>query len=67
MKKAGAITYPVWEFTNIPVERASDPGSKLYLWALVEGLETYPAVWAHGTDARTLFPATDQPIQGCLP
>jgi photosystem II stability/assembly factor-like uncharacterized protein len=67
MKTAGAITYPVWEFTNIPVERATDPGSKLYLWALVEGIETYPAVWAHGADARTLFPATDQPIQGCLP
>jgi photosystem II stability/assembly factor-like uncharacterized protein len=67
MRKAGAISYPVWEFTNIPVARAGDPGSKLYLWAMVEGVETYPAIWAHGADARTLFPATDQPIQGCMP
>ena len=67
MKKSGAITYPTWEFANIPVERAGDPGSKLYLWVMVEGVETYPAIWSHGADARTIFPATDQPIQGCLP
>ncbi len=67
LRKAGAITYPVWEFTNIPVARAADPGSKLYLWVMVDGVETYPSIWAHGADARTLFPAMDQPIAGCSP
>jgi hypothetical protein len=66
-RRSGAVTYPVWEFANIPVERAADPGSKLYLWVMVEGVETYPSIWAHGADARTLFPDMDQPIQGCLP
>lgn len=66
VRKAGAITYPVWEFNNIDVERAAE-GSTLYLWAMVDGVETYPVVWAHGADARTVFPAMDQPIQGCFP
>jgi hypothetical protein len=66
-RKAGAITYPVWEFTNVPVSRAGNIANKLYLWVLVDGIKTYPTVWAHGADARTFFPARDEPAQGCTP
>ena len=67
IRQSGAITYPIWEFQNIPAGRAADPANKLYLWVMVDGTETYPTLWTHGVDARTYFPAQDEPIQGCLP
>ena len=81
-RQAGAITYPSWEFDNIPVARATTPGvvpaedargnaagrgSTLYLWVIADGVQTYPNIWAHGADSRTYFPAKDEPIQGCMP
>jgi photosystem II stability/assembly factor-like uncharacterized protein len=67
VRKAGAITYPTWEFNNIPVDRAMDSTNKLHLWVSIEGVDTYPSIWTHGADARTLFPAKDEPVQGCVP
>jgi hypothetical protein len=75
-RQAGAITYPIWEFDNIPVARATVrlsahgeawSGNELYLWVIVDGVETYPTIWAHGADARTFFPVKDEPVQGCVP
>ena len=73
-RQAGAIAYPVWEFNNIPVARATVPaeiaegtGATLYLWVMADGVQTYPNIWAHGADSRTYFPAMDEPIQGCVP
>lgn len=66
-RQAGVITYPVWEFNDVPVDRAQDPANKLYLWAVAEGMTSYPTIWAHGADARTYFPDQDEPIQGCQP
>lgn len=73
-RQAGAISYPVWEFDNIPVARATRSGdapdaagATLFLWVVADGVTTYPTIWAHGADARTYFPATDEPIQGCVP
>ena len=75
IRQAGAIGYPVWEFNNIPVARATTPagaaeeaGATLYLWVMADGgVQTYPNIWAHGADSRTYFPAMDEPIQGCVP
>jgi photosystem II stability/assembly factor-like uncharacterized protein len=67
VRRSGAITYPVWEFDNIPVGRARHPANHLHLWVMVDGIETYPSFWTHGSDARTFFPAQDEPIQGCVP
>jgi len=67
VRKAGAITYPTWEFNNIPVDQATDSTNKLHLWVSIEGVDTYPSIWTHGADARTLFPAKDEPVQGCVP
>ncbi len=66
-RQAGVITYPTWEFNNIPVARAGNPENKLYLWVIAEGVRTYPTIWSHGADARTFFPFKDEPIQGCVP
>jgi hypothetical protein len=73
-RRAGAIAYPVWEFSNVPVGRATvsagdaeGVGSTLYLWVMADGVSTYPSIWAHGADSRTHFPAQDEPIQGCVP
>ena len=73
-RQAGAIAYPAWEFNNIPVARATtsagaaeETGATLYLWVMVDGVQTYPNIWAHGADSRTYFPAMDEPIQGCVP
>ncbi len=66
-RQSGAITYPVWEFNDVPVDRAIDPANRLYLWVEVAGVQSYPTVWAHGVDSRTYFPTKDEPIQGCLP
>ncbi|MEJ5200191.1 MAG: sialidase family protein, partial [Anaerolineae bacterium] len=67
VRTSGAITYPVWEFTNIPVARAADPANRLFLWVEVEGIVTYSNIWVHGADARTAFPVPDEPIRGCIP
>jgi photosystem II stability/assembly factor-like uncharacterized protein len=74
IRQAGAIGYPVWEFDNIPVARATtaagatdETGATLYLWVMADGVQTYPNIWAHGADSRTYFPAMDEPIQGCVP
>ncbi|MDH7484867.1 MAG: YCF48-related protein [Anaerolineae bacterium] len=63
--RRGAITFPVWDFNNVDVRAARNPWNKLYLWAEVEGVTTYPTIWAHGADARTYFPLEDEPIVGC--
>lgn len=66
-RQSGAITYPAWEFNDVPVGRAADPANRLYLWAEAQGVQSYPTIWAHGLDSRTFFPTKDEPIQGCLP
>jgi hypothetical protein len=66
-RQSGVITYPAWEFNDVPVDRAKDPTNKLYLWAVAQGVKSYPTVWAHGADGRTYFPSQDEPIQGCIP
>jgi len=67
VRTSGAITYPIWEFTNVPVARAADPANQLFLWVVVEGIETHSNIWVHGVEARTAFPVPDEPIRGCIP
>ena len=67
VRQSGAVAYPMWEFLNIPVAMAADPANKLFLWVVIDGVETYPTIWTHGADARTYFPIMDELIQGCTP
>jgi len=33
--------------------------NRIYFWVSVEGVPTYPNVWAHGADTPTVFPQVD--------
>jgi hypothetical protein len=57
--KEGSLTYPIWEFNNVEVSQARAPQTKYYFLAMVEGVPTYPSVWSHGYDARTILPHPD--------
>jgi YVTN family beta-propeller protein len=59
------ITHLVWDFNDVDVSAAQDPQNKLYFWVQVDDVPTYPSVWAHGTDARTVFPRADVPAESC--
>jgi beta propeller repeat protein len=61
----GSLVYPVWDFNDIDVSEARDPQNKYYFRLEVEGVETYPTIWAHGADARTYFPEADVPECRC--
>ncbi|HUW08146.1 MAG TPA: hypothetical protein VM537_00370, partial [Anaerolineae bacterium] len=65
LESRGSVTFPVWDFNNVDVRAAQDPSNRLYLWVELEGVTTYPTIWAHGVDARTRFPVEDEPITGC--
>lgn len=58
------ITYPVWDFNDVDVRPTRDPHNKYYFFALTDGL-TYPTIWVHGADGRTLLPQPDQVFGGC--
>jgi hypothetical protein len=53
------VKFLAWDFNDIDVSAAQDPLNKLYFWVSVEGVEAFTNVWAHGSDARTIFPQPD--------
>ncbi len=63
----GDLTYPVWDFNDVVVRPARDPDNRIFFWLDVEGITTYPNVWAHAYDARTFFPIKDTAANGCPP
>ncbi len=48
-----------WDFNDVDVSPAQDALNKLFFWISVDGVPTYSNVWAHGQDARTIFPQPD--------
>ncbi|TAK36625.1 MAG: hypothetical protein EPO21_01790 [Chloroflexota bacterium] len=61
----GDLTYPVWDFNDVPVDQAMNPNSKYFFAVLADGVPTYPAIWTHGADGRTYFPSKDVPENSC--
>ena len=59
------FTYPAWEFDDVDVSAASDPGNRYYFTLEVEGVPSTTNVWAHGADARTYAPTPDRPTAAC--
>ena len=51
------ITYPQWVFNDIDVSAAQNPLNKYYFRVDLD----FPTIWAHGADARTIFPQKDVP------
>lgn len=58
---ANGVRFLAWDFNDIDVRPANDPQNKLYFWVSVEGVTANPNVWAHGADARTIYPQADVP------
>ena len=56
---SGGVKFVAWDFNDVDVSAARDPLNRLYFWVEVEGVPTYSNVWAHGADARTIFPQPD--------
>lgn len=61
----GSATYPLWDFNDVDVSKANDPGNKYYFTLSVDDLNTFSNVWAHGADPRTYFPQMDTPPAAC--
>jgi len=56
------IRFLAWDFNDVDISAAQDSLNKLYFWVSVDdglALATYPNIWAHGVDARTIFPQAD--------
>ena len=56
---ANGVKFLAWDFNDVDISDAREPLNKLYFWVSVDGVRVYSNVWAHGVDARTLFPQTD--------
>ena len=56
---ANGVRFLAWDFNDVDVSAANDSLNRLYFWVSVDGVTTYSNVWAHGIDARTLFPQLD--------
>lgn len=48
-----------WDFNDVDVRAAQDRLNKIYFWVSVEGVPTFPNIWAHGADTPTVFPQVD--------
>lgn len=64
-RTAPSGAYRVWDFNDVDVSAARDPQNKLYFWLDVAGVTTFPNIWSHGADARTIFPLADLPASSC--
>lgn len=53
------IQFLAWDFNDVDISAAQDPLNRIYFWVTVDDVTTYSNVWAHGTDARTIFPQLD--------
>ena len=53
------VQFLAWDFNDVDIRAAQDPMNKLYFWVSVDDVTTYSNIWAHGTDARTVFPQAD--------
>lgn len=48
-----------WDFNDVDVSVARDPLNRIYFWVTVDDVATDSNIWAHGADARTIFPQLD--------
>jgi len=55
------ISWPRWEFNDVQVPAARDPANKYFFAAIMWGRLYDTTIWAHGADARTIFPQKDIP------
>jgi hypothetical protein len=56
---SNGVTFQAWDFNNVDISAARETLNKLYFWVSVDETDTFPNIWAHGADARTVFPQPD--------
>lgn len=55
----GGIQFLAWDFNDVDVSLAQDPLNRIFYWVSADEAVTFHNIWAHGTDARTVFPQPD--------
>jgi hypothetical protein len=55
-------TFPVWDFNDIDIGLAREAANRIHFFVTVDGALTRHNVWTHATDARTVFPQADIPL-----
>ncbi len=53
------LEFLVWDFNDVDTSATRDSLNKLYFWVSVDDVPTTSNIWAHGADARTIFPQPD--------
>jgi hypothetical protein len=61
---SNGVKFQAWDFNDVDISAARETLNKLYFWVSVDNVVTFPNVWAHGVDARTVFPQPDV-LNGC--
>jgi hypothetical protein len=56
---SNGVQFQAWDFNDVDVSAVQEPLNKLYFWVTVDNTTTFPNVWAHAVDARTIFPQPD--------
>jgi hypothetical protein len=56
---SNGVEFQAWDFNDVDVSAARETLNRLYFWVTVDDTVTFPNVWAHAVDARTVFPQPD--------
>ncbi len=64
MTAANGVKFVAWDFNDVDVSVARDPLNRIYFWVSTDETVAAPNIWAHGTDARTIFAQPDS-MQSC--
>ena len=56
---SNGVKFQAWDFNDVDISAARETLNKLYFWVSADDVVTFPNVWAHGVDARTVFPQPD--------
>jgi hypothetical protein len=56
---SNGVEFQVWDFNDVDVSAVRETLNKLYFWVTVDDAVTFPNIWAHAVDARTIFPQPD--------
>ncbi len=58
---SSGVQFLAWDFNDVDISAARDPLNRISFWVSVDGVASFPAIWTHGADARSLVPQVDMP------
>jgi hypothetical protein len=56
---SNGVEFQAWDFNDVDISAARETLNRLYFWVTVDDTATFPNVWSHAVDARTVFPQPD--------